>query len=300
MNMKSMPPNRSFILSNRIKSDLTLLLVAAVWGSGFIAQRMAAPNMSVFFFNGARFLLGVFILLPIIRFKLTITREQASAVILAGFLLFAAGGLQQAGMITTTAGNAGFITGLYVVIIPFMLVVFWKQKIAWTVWLAAFLSAIGILMLSTGGKLKIGSGDLLEFGGAILWALHVIVVSRAVEKMNALQFAIGQFLVCALLNFLIGFLFEPAQITGMTQYWQPIVYKGIFSVGVGFTLQAGGQRNAPATDAAIILSMESVFAAIFGFLFLTEVLTFPQILGAGLIMSAIVLAQIKAPQKAPD
>lgn len=277
----------------RIQADLLLLLTSFVWGSGFIAQRVAAPHMSVYFYNGGRFLLGALLILPLIKFRLTIHKKDALGVLAAGLLLFSAGALQQAGMRTTTAANAGFITGLYVIFVPFFLLLFWKQKQTWNVWLAAFVAITGMLLLSNGGELKMAIGDLLELAGAVLWALHVIVVGRSVQHTPALHFAVGQFLVCAFFSLLTGFIFEPAAIQQVPNLWWTIVYNGIASVAIGFTLQAIGQKHAPPTDAALILSMESVFAAVLGFLFLREVLTLEQLIGSVLVMAAIVLAQVR-------
>ncbi len=287
-------PSKTRSLS-RLQADLLLLLTAAVWGSGFIAQRVAAPNLSIFFYNGLRFLLGALLLLPLIRFKLFIHQDDRLGVALAGILLFAAGALQQAGMRTTTAGNAGFITGLYVVFVPIFLFLLWKERQRWNVWFSALLAVFGMFLLSSGLKFHLAIGDSFEFIGAILWAFHVIVVSRSVKHMHPLHFAIGQFLVCAILNLFIGFVFEPASIQLVPTLWWTIIYNGIASVAIGFTLQGIGQKHAPPTDAALILSMESVFAAFLGYIFLHERFTTEQLIGCFLVMTAIILAQI--PQK---
>jgi drug/metabolite transporter (DMT)-like permease len=278
---------------SRIQADLILLFTAAVWGSGFIAQRVAAPSLSIFFYNGGRFLLGALLLLPLIRFRLQIPRASWLGVTIAGVLLFAAGALQQAGMITTTAANAGFITGLYVVFVPFLLWLIWREKQTWTIWVAAVVAVIGMLLLSTGGQLRLARGDALELAGAVLWAFHVIVVSRSVKGLHPLHFAIGQFFVCSFLNFLTGFIFEPQAIIQIPTLWWTIIYNGIASVAIGFTLQAIGQKHAPPTDAALILSMESVFAALLGFLFLKERFLPVQWIGSFLVILAIVIAQIQ-------
>ncbi|PKO08449.1 MAG: EamA family transporter [Chloroflexi bacterium HGW-Chloroflexi-2] len=275
----------------RIQADLLLLLTAAVWGSGFIAQRIAAPNMNIFYFNGGRFLLGALLLIPLVRFKLHIEKKKFSGVLLAGFLLFSAGAFQQAGMITTTAGNAGFITGLYVIFVPIFLWLIWRDKQKWNVWMAAAVAVIGMLLLSTGGKLNLAPGDRLELIGAILWAMHVIVVGRTVQGMHPLHFAIGQFMVCAILNFGTGFIIDPQGLTQISSLWWTILYNGIASVAIGFTLQGVAQKYAPPTDAALILSMEAVFAAVFGFVFLSERFSSEQLIGGILVMAAILLAQ---------
>ena len=287
----------------RIQADLLLLLTAAVWGSGFIAQRIAAPHINIFYYNDGRFLLGAVMLLPLIGFKLKINKKKLSGVILAGFLLFSAGALQQAGLITTTAGNAGFITGLYVIFVPIFLWLIWRDKQKWNVWVAAIVAVMGMLLLSTGGELKLAPGDRLELIGAILWALHVIVVGRTVQGMHPLQFAVGQFFICAIFNFATGIITDPQGLSQISSLWWTILYNGIASVAIGFTLQAVAQKHAPPTDAALILSMEAVFSAIFGFLFLSERFSTDQLIGAILVMAAILLAQVKFPsrvQSQPD
>ena len=281
----------------RLQADLILLLTAAVWGSGFIAQRIAAPNMNIFYFNGGRFLLGAILLIPLVRFKINIQKSKFIGIFLSGFLLFSAGAFQQAGMITTTAANAGFITGLYVIFVPFFLWIFWRDKQKWNVWVAAIIAVFGMLLLSTGGELKLAPGDRLGLVGAILWALHVIVVGRTVKGMNAIQFAIGQFFVSGILNFGIGLVTEPQGFVQMSSLWWTILYNGIASVAIGFTLQGVAQKYAPPTDAALILSMEAVFAAVFGFLFLSERFSSEQLIGGVLVMAAILLAQINFSSK---
>lgn len=281
----------------RLQADLLLLLTAAVWGSGFIAQRVAAPSLSIYFFNGGRFLLGAILLLPLIRFKLTINSKDRLGVALAGFLLFAAGAFQQAGMQTTSAGNAGFITGLYVVFVPIFLFIIWREKQNLNVWFAAILAVFGMFLLSSNGVFQISRGDFLEFIGAILWAFHVIVVSRSIRHVHPLHFAVGQFLICATLNLVTGFIIEPASIQLIPTLWWTIIYNGVASVAIGFTLQGIGQKHAPPTDAALILSMESVFAAVLGYLFLHEKFSTVQLIGCLLVMAAIILAQIPQKQK---
>jgi len=276
----------------RIQADMILLLTAAVWGSGFIAQRIAAPNMNIFYFNGGRFLLGAILLLPLIKFKFKISKNKIIGVLLSGSLLFTAGAFQQAGMITTTAGNAGFITGLYVIFVPFFLWIFWQKKQRWNVWVAALIAVYGMLLLSTGGQLRLAPGDRLEFIGAILWALHVIVVGNTVQGMHPIQFAIGQFLVSAFLNWGTGLILDPHGLTEISSLWWTILYNGIASVAIGFTLQGVAQKYAPPTDAALILSMEAVFAAVLGFLILKESFSPEQLIGGILVMAAIFLAQL--------
>lgn len=290
----------------RLKSDLILFLVAIVWGSGFVAQRIASSQTSVFWINGLRSLLGVLVLLPFIKFQLKFTRQQMPYILLAGAALFAGGTLQQIGLITTTASNAGFITGLYVVLVPILLAIFWKHRADVFTWIAAAIATIGLALLSTGGKFQLNIGDIFVLLGAFAWACHVILVGMAMKKIDFVQFAIGQYLVVVILNLAMGSIFTLKSFPVTLPLWLAIGWLGIFSTGIGFTLQGAGQRHSPPADAAILLSMESVFAAIFGLIFIHEQLNWVQWIGCGLILAAMLLAQWKSlrnqktPQDAPS
>lgn len=289
-----MPENKSFHL-NRVEADGVLLLTAAIWGGGFAAQRIAAQHLGPLMINGIRFLLAAAFLLPFIRFRPTISRSNLPGVLLAGAFLTLASNLQQLGLRYTTAGNAGFITGLYVILVPFFLGVFWREKVRWPTFAAAVVAVAGMLLINTGGALKFSGGDLYELAGAIFWALHVIIIGIMVRKMNVIAFSIGQFAFCGIVNLLLSFFFEPFSLPGIWASGWALLYAGILSGGVGFTLQALGQKFSPSSDAALILSLEAVFAAIFGFLFLREGASATQIMGYALILAAIIMAQVLRP-----
>ncbi len=285
----------------RLKADLTLLLVAVIWGSGFIAQRMAsAAHISIFWINGLRALIAVLFLLPFIRFKLSIPRSTRWLTVVAGLVLFSGGTFQQLGLVYTTASNAGFITGTYVVLIPILLALFWRKQTAWLTWLAAVLATAGLALLSLTGSMRLNIGDLLELGGACLWALHVILVGRAVQQVDFLHFAVGQYLVVGILNIGLAFGTATTQLPALPQVGWMVLYLGIVSTGIGFTLQGMAQKYSPPADAAIILSMESVFAVLFGMLLLHERLTWLQGLGCILILVAIFFSQWKVLQANDD
>ncbi|MCC6148314.1 MAG: DMT family transporter [Anaerolineaceae bacterium] len=277
----------------RLKGNLILLLVAIIWGVAFVAQRVAAQTIGPFLFNGARFLLAAAVLLPFTRPAQHKPKKSALPWMgAAGVLLFAASGLQQAGMRWTTAANAGFITTLYVVFVPLLLLIFWRQRLPWLNWAAAFLAITGVKLLSSPGQLHLSPGDGLELAGSVVWALHVILVSRAAERLDALQFSLGQYLVCGLLNLVAAFWLDWESISGLLIAGWAIVFGGIVSVGLGHTLQVVGQKYSPPTDAALILSSEAVFAALSGYLFLKEGLQPIQLAGCGLILAAILIAQL--------
>jgi drug/metabolite transporter (DMT)-like permease len=193
---------------------------------------------------------------------------------------------------TTTAGNAGFITGIYVVLIPILLSIFWKERVPALIWLAVFVTAIGIYLLSMGGPIRLNQGDFLELLGAVVWAFHVIIIGKAVKETPFLPFVVGQYLVCGILNLIAGLVFQADSIPGLLPNWISILYIAAIATGVGFTLQAFGQQHAPAADAAIIMSMESVFSALFGWILLREQLSWIQITGCALILAAIIFSQV--------
>jgi len=277
---------------HRLQADFLLLLAAVVWGSAFAAQRVAAERLGVFLFNGPRFLLGALVLLPLLRGRRLDRRTLAWAA-LAGVLLSIAAALQQAGLKHTTAGNAGFITGLYVVLVPMILFGFWREKLDPACWVAAGLAAAGLFLLSVGGEFRLAPGDGLELVGALFWALHVITIGRAMRRVDPLVFSAGQFLVAGLLNTPLGLGLEWSKLGGFQSAWWAVAYTGVFSIGLGFTLQAVAQKRSPPADAAILLSMESIFAALFGWVLLGEQLTARQLVGCGLILAAMLLAQLR-------
>jgi drug/metabolite transporter (DMT)-like permease len=277
----------------RIKADLTLLFVTIIWGSAFAVMRLAAGHGSIFIMNGLRFLLGAALLLPFVKLRGVFKRRNLGLVGLAGFALYVAVGFQQAGLATTTAGNGGFITSLYVVIVPLILWAIWKERPSALTWIAVLMALAGGFLLSTGGSFHFRMGDILIFISSFFWAVHVVVVSRVQGRMDALPFALGQFAVCAVLNLVTGLFLERPSQAVMLVILPAILYTGVFSVAVGFTLQVVAQKHTPANDAALIMSLESVFAVFFGWLFLRETLLPVQISGCILILAAVVLVQVR-------
>ena len=276
----------------RLRADLTLLAVAIVWGSAFVVCRLAAAQTGSFLYNGARFLLGVVTLLPFVGARLRgLARVEAWGGVLAGALLFVASGLQQMGLQFTTAGKAGFITGLYVVLVPLFLALVWRQWPRGSTWAASLLAAVGLYLLSAVEQLALAPGDGLELVGAVFWALHVILIGRLAQRVDVLRLALMQYLVCGLLSLTTGLLFESSTAPGLVSAWWAILYTGVLSVGLGYTLQVIGQQHAPAADASVILSGEAVFAALAGWLILDERLTPWQLLGCALMLAGMLLAQ---------
>jgi drug/metabolite transporter (DMT)-like permease len=277
----------------RLKADLLLLLVTILWGSAFVAMRLAAGHNTIFLLNGSRFLLGGLLLVPLTRFKGAYTRANLPFVALAGFALYGAVAFQQAGLATTTAGNGGFITSLYVVIVPILLWVFWRDRPLPITWIAVFMAIAGGFLLGTGGSFRVRPGDMWIFIGSFFWAMHVLLVGKAQGKIEPLPFAFGQFVFCGALNQITGALFEHPTSADMLYVLPAILYTGIFSVALGFTFQVIAQKHTPMNDAAVILSLESVFAALFGWIFLREYLLPVQLAGCALILAAVILVQVK-------
>lgn len=288
----------------RLKADLTLLLVSVIWGSAFVAQRVAGQMGSVYLFNGARYLLAALVVLPLALrvgkasslkgqdINATYSREGYKWMFVAGFLLFLGSAFQQAGLVSTTAGNAGFITSLYVVLVPVALLIVWREKPHWMSIVAVALAGAGAFLLSTGGSFEVQPGDALELFGALFWTFHVIVLGKYASKFEAMSFSVGQLIVCAILNLGLGVFVEPS-LTFSWPLFGAIAYTAFFSLGLCYTLQIWAQRHTPPVDAALILSLESVFSVLSGWFLLNENLAVIQIAGCALIFIAVVLSQFK-------
>lgn len=283
----------------RIKADLTLLLVSIIWGSAFVAQRVAGQMGSVYYFNAARYLLAAIVVLPVAWRVWRVAnpphkmpREQYKWMFIAGFFLFAGSALQQAGMVYTTAGNAGFITALYVVLVPIALFFFWREKPHWLSIVAVGLAGLGAYLLSTGGRFEVRAGDALELIGALFWTFHVIILGKFASKFESMSFSVGQLTVSGLLNLGLGAFIEPIPTFDGALVFA-VVYTALFSLGLCYTLQIWAQRHTPPADAALILSLESVFAVLSGWLLLDERLAAIQVFGCVLIFAAVLLSQFK-------
>jgi drug/metabolite transporter (DMT)-like permease len=284
-----------------MKSNMLLMLTATIWGFAFVVQRVGMQYMGAFAFNGVRFALGSISLVPlIIYFKNKKAAEQledappASALvpgIIAGSVLFFGASLQQAGLAYTTAGKAAFITGLYIVIVP-LLGIFLKQRTGVNTWIGVVLAASGLYFLSVNEDFTIAIGDFLEIIGAFFWAVHILVIDHFTKKVDALKLSFVQFAMCSLLSIIAAFIFEDISISGIGQAAIPILYGGLLSVGVAYTLQVVAQKHAKPSHAAIILSMETVFAAIGGALLLGEDLGGRGYFGCALMLAGMLLTQV--------
>lgn len=313
MNSESVyPATRTLIRGKRVRADLALLSTAVIWGSAFAAQRVAAAHLGPFLYNGIRFLLGALVLVPLVWWRgrtpeRTFAASQAQVDgdestarmlwrggVLAGLILVGAAALQQAGLKYTTAGKAGFITGLYVVLVPLLMALIWRQRPRPSVWVGSLVAVAGLYLLSMTGRFLFSMGDGLELLGACMWALHVLLIDRLVGRVDGLRLALVQYLACGVISTALGLGLEAHTLSGLRTAWWAVVYGGVISVGVGYTLQVIGQKDALATDAVLMLSLEAVFAALFGWFLLGEWLTWGQLLGCALMMGGMLLAQLSA------
>jgi drug/metabolite transporter (DMT)-like permease len=289
------------------KADGLLLLTAIIWGFAFVAQRSGMQVIGPFAFGAARFALGAISLLPVLWFQKRRARGKDEVVhhlspgqrilwpIAAGSVLFVAASLQQVGLVYTTAGNAGFITCLYVVLVP-MVGFFLGKVTGLRIWIGAVLALIGLYILSIGTGFTLAPGDLLEFIGAFFWASHILVIGHIGSRMDALELSIGQFATCAFLSLIAALLREPHSFAGLMPAAIPILYGGILSTCVAYTLQVIAQRTAHPAHASIIFSMEALFAAIGGVLFLSEPVT-ARLTAGGLLMFAGMICSQLEPKK---
>lgn len=294
-----------------LRSDLMLLITAAIWGTAFVAQRVGMDYVGPFTFTAARFFLGALSLLPLLLIlKPTPVKPAAGKVrlnlwqggLIAGSFLFAGATLQQVGLQYTTAGNAGFITGLYIILVP-VIALLWGQRTGRNTWVGGVLAVVGLYLLSITDDFTLAYGDLLQLIGALFWAGHVLVIGWLSPQMDALRLSIVQFFTCGLVSLGVALFIEEPTFANIGMAWQPIAYAGLLSVGVAYTLQVFAQKTAPASHAAIILSLEAVFAVIGGYFLLGERLDTQGITGCGLMLAGMLISQIpsrKAPKKEPQ
>ena len=292
--------------AKQIRATFLLLLTAVIWGLAFVAQEVGAEYLGTFFFNGIRFLLGAVSLIPVI---LLFEREKMSggkwkkllgSSLVAGTVLFSASALQQYGVqLGTPAGKAGFITGLYTVIVPVLSLVLFRRRTHLFVWAGALLAVAGLLLLNLDEhfNLVIGTGECCLIAGSVMWAMHILVIDKFVESVSPLKFSMGQFIVCGAESMVCALLWEEITLSAVQAAAVPLFYGGIMSVGVAYTCQALGQKDSDPTVAAIVFSMESVFSVIGGVLILHAHMAWQAYAGCGLIFAGIVIAQLSPGQK---
>ena len=282
-----------------LRADFLMLITAMIWGSSFVAQRLGMDSIGPFLYSGLRFSLACLILLPVIAFlekrstrkPAPLNRGMLSGGIIMGLALAIGINLQQVGLLFTSVTNSGFITGLYVIVVP-ILGLFFGQRSGMGIWLGASLAVVGMCLLSIGADFSVASGDLLQLAGAVVWGIHVLVVGYFATRHDPLRLSLIQFATCALISMLLSLLIETSSLEGIKAALPAILYGGIFGVAIGFTLQVVAQQHAIASHAAIILSLEAVFAALAGTLFLGEMLSGRGYFGCALMFVGMLIAQL--------
>ena len=288
----------------QIKGSLLLFLAAIIWGVAFVAQSVGMDYVGPFTFNCVRTLIGGLVLIPCIVFlnrgkvkkKTDFTEKKRLLLggICCGVALATGSTLQQFGIMYTTVGKAGFITAFYIIIVP-ILGLFLGKKCGLSVWISVVIALAGLYFLCITDGFSIGKGDIYVFLGAIAFSIHILVIDHFTQFNDGVKMSCIQFFVCGILCFVPMMLFEHPEISMILLAWKPILYAGVMSCGVAYTLQIVGQKNMNPTVASLILSLESVTSVIAGFLVLHQNLSHRELIGCGLMFVAIVLAQL--PQK---
>lgn len=301
------------------KASMLLTLAAVIWGFAFVAQRVGIQHIGSFTFTGVRFALGACSLLPLMIGKnrketATIngtsentektvvgTNSESMAVlkvgIIAGMILFVAASLQQIGLEETTAGKAAFITGFYIILVP-ALGIFLKQRTGTKTWIAAILAIAGLYLISVEESFTVSRGDFLVFLCSFFFAAHILLINRFTKQVDTLKLSFLQYLVCSVLSLVTALFVEEIHLSGIIKAAIPILYGGIFSVGIAYTLQVVGQKYARASHAAIIMSLESVFALIGGMLILQETMNWKGYVGCLFMLAGVLLSQLQGKKKA--
>lgn len=281
------------------KYELLLLLVSMIWGSAFVAQQIGMEQgLGPMTFNGLRFTLGCLVLTPVIlwRKKNSIISDTEAglpykACLSAGLILFVGSAFQQIGLQYTSTANSGFITGFYILFVPLM-GMFYGHKVPNSFWAAVLVCLVGFYLLSVTGDFAVSKGDWLTLLCAVMWACQILVIDHAAGRGDPVQIACLQFAVCAVLSALCGLLFEHTTWSQIQAASGAIAYAGLMSVGIAYTLQVVCQKRCPPAPAAIIMSLEAVFAALAGYLVLNQTLTARALVGCFLILLGVLIAQL--------
>ncbi len=276
-----------------------LLITTIIWGSAFVAQYMGSESLPPIAFTAARSLIGAMAVLPVALLsarkekKAGVTRNNRLLLlggVACGAALALASGLQQAGVGQSGAGKAGFLTVLYVVIVP-ILGLFLKQRVGWTVWVSVAVALLGTYLLSVSQAFTIEAGDALVLGCALVYSVQILLVDHFVGKVNAVMLSVVQLTTAGLFSVLFSLIFEQATMAQWVACIGPLLYVGVLSSGVAYTLQMVGQRFLPPALATLLMSLESVFAALSGWLILGERLTARELIGCTLVFAAVIFAQ---------
>lgn len=290
-------------MSKSLRGSLLLLLAAAVWGAAFVAQRVGMDNIGPLWFNGLRMLLAGTVLLPVIRIA---DRKRGAekprtgdrktlwkAGTVCGLFLFIASNLQQIGLVETTAGKAGFITALYVVLVPVSTWLLFRKNPGPVIWISVALAVTGLYLLCVpSGEQELNRGDLAVLGCAVCYTGHILTVDRFSPRVDGIRLSCIQFFVCSVLSCAVALFRETLTGEMLKEALIPMLYAGVLSGGVGFTLQIIAQKDTNPTVASLVMCLESVFALISGALILGERLTARENLGCAVMFAAVILAQL--------
>lgn len=295
----------------RPKNACMLLLTAFIWGTAFVAQSEGMDYLEPFTFNGVRCLIGAIALLPCIWFfnrgkekenkvnDENAKRDLIKGGIACGILLFAASSLQQIGLVYTAAGKAGFITAFYIVLVP-VFGIFLHKKIGWKVWTAVAIALAGLYFLCITEAFTIGVGDIYVFLCALIFSVHILVVDHYAPKVDGVKLSCIQFLVAGIVSIPFMLILESPKMGNMMTSWFPLIYAGVFSCGIAYTLQILGQKNVNPAIASLILSLESCFSVLSGWVILGERLSARETIGCIMMFAAIILAQIPDKKSSAD
>lgn len=295
----------------KIRNSILLLLTAVIWGTAFVAQSVGMDYIGPFTFNAARFLIGGTVLIPLIVYRskknpllknqtLEEKRKNHKTAwiggVCCGIALCGASLLQQMGIQHTTVGKAGFITTLYIIIVP-LIELFFGKKIAKKIWLGAVMAVIGLYLLCINENFSIGKGDFLILVCAILFAIHILIIDHFSPKADGVVLSAIQFFVSGFISVIGAILVENPNPAAMLDAIVPILYAGVMSCGVAYTLQVIGQKNISPTVASMILSLESVISVLAGWIILGEALSAKEIVGCVIVFMAVVLVQLPEKKK---
>lgn len=276
------------------RANLLLLFSAAIWGSAFVAQKVGMESMGPFWFTALRFIIGTLVVVPLLLWEKPVrplTARDWITGIGIGLLLFAGINLQQVALLYTSVTNSGFITGLYVVLVPIISLAF-GYRYGIGVWVGVVMAMAGLYLLSIRGDFSVNPGDMLTLISAGFWAFQVMALSSSGHCLPPIRLAVTQFATCAVLSLLIAVFVEPISFQAISDTAIPLLYGSIMSVGFGFTLQVLAQRHAHAAHSAIILSLESVFAALAGWFFMGDLIDGRILVGCALMLGGTLLAQL--------
>ncbi len=294
--------------TGQMKNSLLLLLTAFIWGVAFVAQSVGGEAVGCFTFNGVRSLIGAAVLIPVIYFldaqkkkelgeeKFLAQKGDKKTLLLGGIccgvMLCIASNFQQFGISFTTVGKAGFITAMYILIVP-ILGLFMKKRVGAKIWLGVVLATIGLYMLCmTSESFSLSKGDFLVLICPGFFSLHILIIDYFSPKVDGVRMSCIQFFVCGVISTAIAFVFENPSFSAILSGWLPILYAGVLSCGVAYTLQIVGQKNMDPTVASLILSLESVFSVLAGWVILHQTLSMRELFGCVLMFLAIILAQL--------